>query len=273
MEETEPFFDDQDVAEQKQKPPRKLAISILRVIAVLSISLNIILSLVLLHRHNPDTTTSPYAHLARVREEPFVRLTPYSSANQTLQDALWDAINIDDGVVALPDAFVAQHDLRRAQRFPWDPSKGIYILHGFHNLHCLKIIQRSLSEFRRGVGVGRQSRAPHHVDHCLDALRRQVLCDADDTPRATERRPEVVSGVLQHRMCRRWGDLVAFARRHTACYRRPEDPDADQGSRLERFKHCPEGSGYVVTDDYVPLDELVVGLPEESVESEATVWT
>ncbi|KAL6239889.1 hypothetical protein BDW75DRAFT_68858 [Aspergillus navahoensis] len=125
------------------------------------------------------------------------------SANVTLADTLWHSINIDSGVVALPDSFAASHNLRTAQRFPWDPSQGIYILHGFHNLHCLKIIHISLFEFRNGR---EQSRTWHHIAHCLDALRRQILCDADDTPRATERRVEVVSGVGQHRVCRDWGE-------------------------------------------------------------------
>jgi len=98
----------------------------------------------------------------------------------------------------------------------------------------------------------------------MDALRRQVICDADDTPRATERRAEVVSGLLQHRKCRSWEALEEFAKQHTACYKRPEQPDGK--SRLERFKHCPPDSGYVVTNDYAPTDEFLVGLPEESIE-------
>ncbi|KAI1089106.1 hypothetical protein F5B19DRAFT_468783 [Rostrohypoxylon terebratum] len=206
---------------------------------------------------------SKYASLARNIEEPYVRMTPYSSQNDTLQDQLWDSINIDSGVVALSDSWAAQHNLRTAQRFPWDQTKGIYILHGFHNLHCLKIIHITLSELRRGVP---QSRSRHHVDHCLDALRRQILCDADDTPRATDRRPEVLSGLNQHRMCRSWEQLEDWAKKHTACYKRPEDPERDGKPKLDRFKHCPPDSGYVVNDDYVPSDEILVGIPEESQE-------
>ncbi|OTA98112.1 hypothetical protein M426DRAFT_31074, partial [Hypoxylon sp. CI-4A] len=121
-----------------------------------------------------------YAGLQRNREEPYVLVTPYSSDNETLQDQMWRGINVDPAVVALSDNWARQHDLRTAQRFPWDQTKGIYILHGFHNLHCLKIIYISLSEYRRGLP---QSRSWHHISHCLDALRRQIICDADDTPR------------------------------------------------------------------------------------------
>lgn len=49
----------------------------------------------------------------------------------------WDEINIDAGTVALGDAYVETMGLPKAQRFPWDKSKGIYYINGFHNLHCL----------------------------------------------------------------------------------------------------------------------------------------
>lgn len=226
-----------------------------------SMAANVVFSVLLLHPLQKIEPSSRFAGLQCTREEPYVLVTQYSSDNEKLQDGLWHDINVDNGVVALSDEWAAQHGLRTAQRFPWDRKKGIYILHGFHNLHCLKIIHISLSEYRRGT---RQSRSWHHVSHCMDALRRQVLCDADDTPRATERRAEVVSGLLQHRKCRSWEKLEDFAKRHTACYRRPDNPDSEGISKLERFKHCPPDSGYVVTDDYVPTDELMVGLPEES---------
>lgn len=232
-------------------------------IGLLSISffVNILLIVELLYPKSITESPSSYANLLRTREEPYVIITDYSSDNETLQDQLWHNINVDSAVVALSDEWADRHNLRTAQRFPWDQTKGIYILHGFHNLHCLKIVYLSLSEHRRGVP---QTRSWHHISHCLDALRRQILCDADDTPRATDRRTEVVSGLLQHRKCRRWEDLEEFANQHTACYKRPESPESDQKSVLERFKHCPPNSAYVVTESYMPSDDFLVGLPEES---------
>ncbi|KAI1124478.1 hypothetical protein F5Y10DRAFT_285026 [Nemania abortiva] len=228
-----------------------------------SIAFNVILTIIYFRLLSYSEAPSKYAQLRRVREEPYVMVTPYGSENETLQDQLWYGINVDSAVVALSDDWAIQHGLRKAQRFPWDQSKGIYILHGFHNLHCLKIIYISMSEYRRGIP---QTRSWHHISHCLDALRRQIICDADDTPRATDRRVEVVSGLHQHRQCRSWEQLESFAKRHTACYKRPDNPDAEGLSKLSRFKHCPLDSGYVVTDDYVPTEELLVGLPEESLQ-------
>ncbi|KAK5627125.1 hypothetical protein RRF57_002840 [Xylaria bambusicola] len=230
-----------------------------------SLAFNVLFAVLYLEPSCQSEKPSKYARLTRVREEPYVITTPYSSDNETLQNELWYNINVDAAVVALSDDWVARHELRRAQRFPWDQSKGIYILHGFHNLHCLKIVYISLSEYRRGVS---QTRSWHHISHCLDALRRQIICDADDTPRATDRRVEVVSGLHQHRQCRSWEQLEAFAKQHTACYKRPETPDETKASKLDRFKHCPPDSGYVVTDHYVPTEELMEGLPEESIQNQ-----
>ena len=93
-----------------------------------------------------------------------------------------------------------------------------------------------------------QSRKWHHISHCFDALRRQVLCDADDKPRAVQRDMDGVSGVGQYRQCRDWGLLEEWAKKHTACYRRPDRPV--EGMRnIEKYKFCPEGSGYTVPED------------------------
>ena len=108
-----------------------------------------------------------------------------------------------------------------------------------------------MAEYRNGEA---QSRKWHHISHCFDALRRQVLCDADDTPRAVQQEMDGVSGVGQNRQCRNWAELETWAREHTACYKRPDRPV--EGMRnIEKYKFCPKGSGYRVPDDL----ELRVG--------------
>lgn len=105
-----------------------------------------------------------------------------------------------------------------------------------------KIIYISMAEYRFGEA---QSRGWHHISHCFDALRRQIHCDADDIPRAVQRHLDGVSGVGQNRKCRDWDALERWADEHTACYRRPERPV--EGMRnIEKYKFCPEGSGYQV---------------------------
>ena len=60
----------------------------------------------------------------------------YTDTNATLRDQMWLDIDVDDGMIALDDADVARWGLPASQRFPWDNSKSIYLLHAHHNLHC-----------------------------------------------------------------------------------------------------------------------------------------
>ncbi|KAF4628165.1 hypothetical protein G7Y89_g9992 [Cudoniella acicularis] len=60
---------------------------------------------------------------------------PYTDANDTFRDQLWLDINVDDGMIALPDEYVEEMGLPISQRFPWDDSKGIYLLQAYHNIH------------------------------------------------------------------------------------------------------------------------------------------
>ena len=65
--------------------------------------------------------------------------TPFTGqeGNQTEADRSWDNISVDAGSVALSDSYSRSMGLPEAQRFPWDTSKGLYLLNGYHNLHCL----------------------------------------------------------------------------------------------------------------------------------------
>lgn len=83
---------------------------------------------------------------------PFTRSSVYTDENRTVQDAAWDApeFGIETGLVALSDEYVRAKGLLPAQRWPWDDSKGIYIINGFHNLHCV-VSDRSLVMLRHGT--------------------------------------------------------------------------------------------------------------------------
>lgn len=80
---------------------------------------------------------SRYAKVARTVPSYFYQDPTYTSHNRTIANAAWDEVKIDLGIVALSDAFVEEHGLMPAQRFPWDASKGIYLINAFHNVHCL----------------------------------------------------------------------------------------------------------------------------------------
>jgi hypothetical protein len=94
---------------------------------------------------------------------------------------------------------------------------------------------------------GEEQTLPYgHLAHCFDALRRQIICDADDTPRPAAHGVDGKSGLGQFRQCKDWSKLEKWSREHTACYKRPEKP---QGvPNIEKYKFCPEGSGYITPD-------------------------
>lgn len=154
--------------------------------------------------------------------------------------------------MALSDNWVAEKDLPKALRFPWDQSKGVYLLQGFHNLHCLvstllvsahlrtdPYVQRTLYRSVMDAHRGRPQRiALIHILHCLDQLRQDVICNADDTPRYAGFQDPPGTGMGQVRMCKDWGELEIWARDHTACFKHEDETR----SRLtDRFKFCPDG--------------------------------
>jgi hypothetical protein len=65
--------------------------------------------------------------------------TVYTHEDRKLKDEAWGApeLETDTGLVALSDKYVRSKGLLPAQRWPWDHSKGIYVINGFHNLHCI----------------------------------------------------------------------------------------------------------------------------------------
>jgi hypothetical protein len=79
-----------------------------------------------------------------------------------------------------------------------------------------------------------------HNLHCIESLRQDVMCHADDTPRYTGYSKKPVSGVMQTRQCRSWDKLEAWARDHTACYR-DIGRDVEGFPMIEKFKFCPPG--------------------------------
>ena len=63
-------------------------------------------------------------------------LTEYSSSDLATANAAWDRYKIN-GFVALPKAWTADRQWPSARDMPGDTDKGIYVVDGFHQLHCL----------------------------------------------------------------------------------------------------------------------------------------
>ncbi|KAG6006826.1 hypothetical protein E4U21_006633 [Claviceps maximensis] len=171
--------------------------------------------------------------------------TPILFDERDIDDPLWDDPEYDyfAGFVALDHQYAKKNKILSSQNWPWDHSKGIYVLHGYHSLHCVYVLRDALRQFRDN---GQQTWPFDHVTHCLMVLREDTICAAEDTARYTghlhaqENKTEgVPSGVGAIRICRDWSALRQFALGHSACYHRP----LDRWTPLEdRYKRCPDGS-------------------------------
>ncbi|KAI1144997.1 hypothetical protein F4825DRAFT_475089 [Nemania diffusa] len=147
---------------------------------------------------------------------------------------LWDKLRGDPGVVALSSEYQEEKGLHEAIPFPWDKDKGVYFFQAHHNLHCL----RTLFRYVNYTETGQPNKiAASHAIHCLDQLRQDVICQADDTPRYAWTNPPG-TGFNQVRMCKDWKKLEQWAFEHTACFK---NTDGISGPIIERFKSCPDG--------------------------------
>ena len=72
------------------------------------------------------------------QEIPLPSDTQYcTTPNETHMDFLWETLEGLPGLVALDANFVREKQLPATLEFPWDSSKGVYIVSSFHSLHCL----------------------------------------------------------------------------------------------------------------------------------------
>ncbi|MCJ1308626.1 hypothetical protein MMC25_002279 [Agyrium rufum] len=165
--------------------------------------------------------------------------------SQSEWNAVWEEkTDYSPGIIALDDSYAKSMGLPRSQRFPWDKSKGIYVLNAYHNLHCVKTIRDSIDQYRTSQP---QSVAYSHVQHCLLVLRSEIMCNADDTPRYSGYQPEQSSGLGQVRMCRSWDALEAWAKHpdRSGCWKHvPGESGVNGFQVVDRYRFCPEGSKY-----------------------------
>lgn len=66
----------------------------------------------------------------------FHTYTEYSDVNQSISDPAWESFTTN-GFVAIPHDQAADFGLPVAEDFPDDKSKGVYVLTGFHDIHCV----------------------------------------------------------------------------------------------------------------------------------------
>jgi len=162
--------------------------------------------------------------------------TDYSTRHhqsEELSDKMWDAIVPAHGIVAVDHEWAAAKNLPDSMSMPSDPSKGVYIIDAYHQLHCLKIVRKTFFEIARGEPL---TYPLGHSTHCFDSFRQYVQCTAGDTLLYSWGKNTTGDG--QQRQCRDWQALSDWATEHTACYRDGEKPIP----LLEHFGHCDDGT-------------------------------
>lgn len=90
-----------------------------------------------LHPNSHSLLRCNSGNLSHDFDLPWMSKSPYFGEDEVVADQLWEDISIDNGTVALDDSYVKTIGLPPSQRFPWDEHKGIYLLNGFHSMHCL----------------------------------------------------------------------------------------------------------------------------------------
>ncbi|KAI4145023.1 MAG: hypothetical protein LQ340_006455 [Diploschistes diacapsis] len=84
-----------------------------------------------------------------------------------------------------------------------------------------------------------------HLQHCLNDLREDTICNADDTPRYTRPEPNRITGADgQQRTCRDFAALEQWAHKHTACFTFAHGDDP-AWNRTARLRFCPPDSPYL----------------------------
>ncbi|KAJ5733452.1 hypothetical protein N7493_002238, partial [Penicillium malachiteum] len=151
--------------------------------------------------------------------------TEYNSENQTLADEMWESLSLDGMVIAPTNEWIQEKGLPESWPFPWDPSnRRLYFLKVYHHIHCLRVLRRSFKKL--GSGQGNYAEMSHHVEHCLDTLRQDLMCKADDTPMPSLKHFNG-AGEGQVMKCKNLEKLFAWAKHpdRDACYKRLSEFD------------------------------------------------
>ncbi|KAL6710960.1 hypothetical protein ACN47E_006835 [Coniothyrium glycines] len=188
-----------------------------------------------------DRQFSSYAGLKFDKPTPYHAMSEFWNINSTENDmeAAWDAIDTNAMAIALDDKYASDVGLPASSQFPWDTERSIYYVKGIHDLHCLKLIRKAIVSKHNGR---EQPFDLYHIYHCLDGLRQDIMCAADDTPMPAPVTRRLGDG--QVRQCRDWDKLIAWATRldQHACY--DFDDYREATNTLELFAFCPPDSPY-----------------------------
>jgi hypothetical protein len=167
----------------------------------------------------PHTTSiTSYARLSRQSSTITFPEDEASFLNTTLPtpeaDSFWINLTVGNngGLVSLPSAFINYYNLP-ATYLPTNPDENVYHLDVFHQLHCLFMIRSHIVAPLRNETTNATfdntnplSDLPFkHTLHCIDYLRRVLMCHGDLTLMDTNTDPGFKG--YRPRQCTDWEAL------------------------------------------------------------------
>ncbi|KAM3088591.1 hypothetical protein ACMFMG_000227 [Clarireedia jacksonii] len=177
---------------------------------------------------------------------------PYgpTTENDTARSILWETLDTSGAQVAIDKSWATSKRLPLSQDFPWDRSKTVYSVRGYHSIHCIRKLHRWITiSYNNGTQLDNYG----HILHCLDTLLQDIHCFADDTPMIDT---TGFWGEGQKRQCRDWNKLKEWVDLHNACYSYVNETQGVR-SQFDRYKWCPPGSPYAAKM------RSTLGLPED----------
>ncbi|KAH8590155.1 hypothetical protein B0O99DRAFT_691808 [Bisporella sp. PMI_857] len=142
----------------------------------------------------------------------------YISLDKEVANAAWDNYTIN-GYVALPTSWAIDRGWKTGLQMPGDPSKSMFVIDAFHQIHCLMLIRKMGTDLLEGKPPSGLSHTTRHINHCYDTLRQGITCRAHSVPLYVPEDGEaLLPGVGQQRECRDWDALQRWVLDHTACY-------------------------------------------------------
>ncbi|KAK6833377.1 hypothetical protein PG987_008071 [Apiospora arundinis] len=105
----------------------------------------------------------------------FPRYSDYVGPATHQLDSLWE--ELDPPNLMSLDAAELGDFASQAMENPLDAGKYVTSLQVFHQLHCLRAIQKAVYADAYGKPDNML-----HIDHCIDVIRRTITCASDATP-------------------------------------------------------------------------------------------
>ncbi|KAE8146601.1 hypothetical protein BDV25DRAFT_143528 [Aspergillus avenaceus] len=149
--------------------------------------------------------------------------SPWTRAPKESKDALWDSI-YEFGISGISEN-EASNLLNETLTSPNDPDTYMIQLEVFHLIHCLNMLRKvvypdqypELWSYHDNGTINHDTRQAVHIDHCVDALRQSIVCNADVTPISfIENRlgRGIFPDVTATHVCRNFDEIVGWAKAH-----------------------------------------------------------